>query len=122
MFLMGHVVLEDWEGKHKGILEVSSAPLPLSSATHPGPSVPQPGSQDQPLPAPGLEGAVERAGNSLGNGHRSVPFLPPALVFRDVVGLFFGRRKLQRFQARVCSAVPCRCWTRMAKEAPGAGL
>lgn len=28
VFLMGHVVLEDWEGKHKGILEVSSAPLP----------------------------------------------------------------------------------------------
>lgn len=42
VFLTGHTVLEDREGKHKGILEVSSAPLcpaspcPLSIATHPG--------------------------------------------------------------------------------------
>lgn len=37
IFLTGHTVLEDREGKHKGILEVSSAPVcPLSTATHPG--------------------------------------------------------------------------------------
>lgn len=42
IFLTGHTVLEDREGKHRGILEVSSSPLclpspcPLSTATHPG--------------------------------------------------------------------------------------
>lgn len=31
VFLTGHLVLEEREGKHKGILEVSSAPLCPSS-------------------------------------------------------------------------------------------
>lgn len=78
VFLMGHMVLEDREGKHKGILEVSfahlclssprpcsSVPLSRGSATRPGPQ-PRSHSLAVPLQQEGCESEVPANGEAGG--------------------------------------------------------
>lgn len=67
IFLTGHTVLEDREGKYKGILEVSSAPLcpasglPIPSEHCHTPRSPASLSQPGPVPAAGGVGVTPTA-------------------------------------------------------------